>query len=218
MVARIDSSTLVMSLLVVAVLETAAGMLEAVYFVQPLTLVGIVRVMEIGLLTYLATRGNQGWSVFGLKREAIGPGLKSGLIWAAGCGVVTGLGLSALSLVGINWRECFAGRLPIRPSDFLWFLSIAALVSPVAEELFFRGVIYGYLRRWGTVPAGLLSMIAFVLAHRSWSPVPVQQIAGGLVFFIAYEYTGSLLTPIIIHVLGNLALFGLTWAVMNQMV
>jgi hypothetical protein len=40
--------------------------------------------------------------------------------------------------------------------------------------------------------------------------VPVTQIVGGLVFAVAYHTSNSLVTPIVIHMLGNLAIFGLS--------
>jgi hypothetical protein len=38
----------------------------------------------------------------------------------------------------------------------------------------------------------------------------VHQVVGGIVFAVAYEVEGSLLVPITIHVLGNMAIFTLS--------
>jgi len=38
----------------------------------------------------------------------------------------------------------------------------------------------------------------------------VPQIVGGIIFAIAYEKEGSLIVPITIHVLGNMAIFTLS--------
>jgi membrane protease YdiL (CAAX protease family) len=49
-----------------------------------------------------------------------------------------------------------------------------------------------------------------VLAHPISRGFPIPQAAGGIVFALAYEIEGSLMTPIVIHVLGNLSLFTLS--------
>jgi len=36
-------------------------------------------------------------------------------------------------------------------------------------------------------------------------------VVGGIVFAIAYETEGSLMAPLTIHVLGNTAIFALSW-------
>jgi hypothetical protein len=57
----------------------------------------------------------------------------------------------------------------------------------VAEEIFFRGLIYGYLRRWGFWPALALSTLIFTLLHTGAAGILLPQIVGGLVFAAAYE-------------------------------
>ncbi|RUA03071.1 MAG: CPBP family intramembrane metalloprotease, partial [Deltaproteobacteria bacterium] len=43
--------------------------------------------------------------------------------------------------------------------------------------------------------------------------IPVTQLAGGVVFAVAYEKTGSLMAPVMIHILGNLSIFTLALVV-----
>jgi len=45
--------------------------------------------------------------------------------------------------------------------------------------------------------------------RKEWG-IPLPQVVGGLVFAVAYEIEESLMVPIIIHVLGNLAIFTLS--------
>jgi membrane protease YdiL (CAAX protease family) len=82
----------------------------------------------------------------------------------------------------------------------------------VTEELFFRGILYGYFRRWGIFPALFLSTLFFVLLHPV-KALAVTQTVGGVLFAAAYEIEGNLLVPITIHVLGNLAIFSLPFLV-----
>ncbi len=102
-----------------------------------------------------------------------------------------------------------------RDRERLTVVFTAVFVAPVAEELFFRGVIYGVAKRYGGLTAALIfnaSLFAFI--HGS---LPAF---GGLFVLavcltLAYEFTGSLLVPIFMHACfnaGELALmfFGLT--------
>jgi membrane protease YdiL (CAAX protease family) len=139
-------------------------------------------------------------------------GFSRGLIWAAGFGcVVAGVGL-VVSLWGINPLQLIRIPLPSDPSGTLQLFLIGGLVGPVTEELFFRGILYGYFRRWGIFMALFLSTIVFVLLHPV-KALAVTQTVGGVLFAAAYEIEGNLMVPITIHVLGNLAIFSLPFLV-----
>jgi membrane protease YdiL (CAAX protease family) len=79
----------------------------------------------------------------------------------------------------------------------------------VTEEIFFRGILYGFFKRWGKWTAIVLSSLIFVLFH-PLNGFPLPQAVGGVVFALAFSTSQSLLAPITIHVLGNLALFALS--------
>jgi len=54
-----------------------------------------------------------------------------------------------------------------------------------------------------------VSTLLFVLPHLTGAGFPVTQLAGGLVFALAYEKEDNLMVPITIHCLGNLAIFSI---------
>jgi membrane protease YdiL (CAAX protease family) len=58
--------------------------------------------------------------------------------------------------------------------------------------------------------AVVVSTVLFALAHSAFGGVGVPQIIGGIVFAAAYEIERNLIVPIIIHVLGNSAIFALS--------
>jgi hypothetical protein len=63
------------------------------------------------------------------------------------------------------------------------------------------------------VVAVILSTLLFVLPHAIQQRSPITQVVGGIVFAVAYEVEDSLMVPIIIHVLGNMAIFLISlWA------
>jgi membrane protease YdiL (CAAX protease family) len=95
-------------------------------------------------------------------------------------------------------------------ASLLLFFLVGGIVAPVAEEVFFRGILYGFLRRWGIVVALVLSTSAFALTHGLGHGFPLIQAIGGILFAAAYETEKNLVVPIAIHCLGNLAIFGLS--------
>ncbi len=82
-------------------------------------------------------------------------------------------------------------------------LLLAVAAGPVAEELFFRGLLYGWLRSRVGIARGIwISALLFAALHMD--PVAFLPILGlGLLFGWVYERTGSLAAPIAIHVFHN---------------
>ena len=84
-----------------------------------------------------------------------------------------------------------------------WLLFLVTVAGPVAEEFFFRGLLYGWLRTRLGVARGLL-LSSFLFAGIHGDPVVFLPIfALGLLFGWVYEQTGSLAAPIAIHVAHN---------------
>lgn len=76
---------------------------------------------------------------------------------------------------------------------------------PIAEEIFFRGFLYAALRRHlKPVYAIFISAAAFASIHPFGEPMLATLILGVVVATI-YEYSGSLLSPIMAHMGLNLA-------------
>ena len=117
---------------------------------------------------------------------------------------------AALFTFGINPVALVHTRLPAGQGEIILFFLVGGIVSPVAEEVFFRGVIYGFFRRWGVFVAITLSTLAFVLVHPAGAGIPLPQITGGVLFAVAYEKEENLFVPITIHILGNIAIFSLS--------
>lgn len=82
-------------------------------------------------------------------------------------------------------------------------LILVTVIGPAAEEFFFRGLLYGWLRiRLGISWALWVSAIFFAFLHAD--PVAFLPIfALGLLFGWVYERTGTLAAPIAIHILHN---------------
>ncbi len=84
-----------------------------------------------------------------------------------------------------------------------WLILIAAGVgAPLAEELLFRGLIFGVLRRsvFGFSGAVLISAVSWAVLHANYSVYGLAAITLiGLYLAWLRERTGSLLAPIVCH-------------------
>jgi membrane protease YdiL (CAAX protease family) len=193
----------------IAAIELAVRILLSHNFLAPLSGVGLARLAEIIFLLAVICFREGRLANIGLSSPQIYRGLKRGLIWAISFGAAAGAVLFISYLAGVKVTALFRMQLPSESNRLITFLLVGALIGPVAEEIFFRGILYGFFRRWGIPAAVLLSTLLFVLPH-SHSPglaIPVTQLIGGILFAVAYEIEKNLLVPITIHSLGNLAIF-----------
>lgn len=124
--------------------------------------------------------------------------------------VTSSLGLNILlSLTGLTGVSDTFQDVTARQFGVPFGLGIVlyGFVSPVAEEMVFRGLMYNRMRKY--YPAGLaivLSGLFFGLYHGN----PVQGIYGtcmGILMAYLYERTGHFYLPLLVHMLANLSVF-----------
>ena len=82
---------------------------------------------------------------------------------------------------------------------------LIALAAPVSEEIFFRGMLFGGLRRnMGRLPAAAVSALVFGALHATTGVTAVPPlIVFGFVLALLYERTGSLLPGMLGHAINN---------------
>jgi membrane protease YdiL (CAAX protease family) len=86
-------------------------------------------------------------------------------------------------------------RLPI--------ILLAVAIAPIAEELAFRGYLYGVMRRYfGALPALVFTAVLFAIIHLN-VPTLFPLFILSCLFTVSYEATGSLLVPMTMHALFN---------------
>jgi len=207
---RIDLKTLGLCLIAILFIEIAGSQLVPGNHANAIGFIGAIRIIETVLVLWIIVKFGCGLQSVGIRIPGILNGFKKGTIWSAGFGGVVvivslllqALGIHPLKLIGV-----------VRPADdthlFLLFC-IGGVIGPVAEELFFRGLLYGYFRRWGVFIAILLSTAIFVIGHALTAQIPFPQIIGGILFAISYEIEKNLITPITIHIAGNLSIYSLS--------
>jgi membrane protease YdiL (CAAX protease family) len=206
----ISANFLLASLLTVVLMEAAAAAIGFHLHVPRLWLLAAARSVEILALVLLAALRTGGLTMIGLQPKTLLPGLGKGLAWSAAFAGVAALLFGLLYLAGQHPLTLVRAPLPPHPTQRVLYFFVGGILAPAAEEIVFRGLIFGYLRRWGLPAAVLISTALFAAFHLP--TIPVTQIIGGIVFALAYVSTGSLMTPIAIHMLGNLAIFTLSLA------
>lgn len=99
--------------------------------------------------------------------------------------------------------EALTGGLALTPVDLLLLLFLVAVMAPIAEEFFFRGMLYPVMRRqWGATVAILLNGLLFALVHFIPLLIPALFFIGIVLTWLR-ERSGSVLPGILVHALQN---------------
>ncbi|KOO51692.1 CPBP family intramembrane glutamic endopeptidase [Viridibacillus arvi] len=110
------------------------------------------------------------------------------------------------SLIGNSWENSKTEAIQQNVTFITVLIAFisAAVISPIYEEIFYRGFLYRWLRtRIGFVGAILLSSIIFTIVHiPTYNVMPVNFFSG-IIFALAYERTNSIWPSVIIHGLTN---------------
>jgi membrane protease YdiL (CAAX protease family) len=118
-----------------------------------------------------------------------------------------GLGVGWGGLLGvleIGWLRLLLHTgnylpIPIAPTLPEWLL--LALALPLAEECFFRGVIFSALQRgWRPVWAVLLSALCYLAAHAA-DPWLAFVFLNGIGYALAFRQSRALAAPLLAHML-----------------
>jgi len=169
-----------------------------------------------GIVLFLKTRKIPVLRLFGFEAKGATAALKKG----------AGLIVAALPLVVLATLIVFlfAGR-ETEPQEIVEYFvdaarradwrrvafaaGFAVLVAPVTEEFIFRGYFYGVLKRYfGSLPALLLTSALFAGIHLN-GPAFLPLFTLAVCLTLAYEETGSLLTPMLMHAIFNALNLGL---------
>jgi membrane protease YdiL (CAAX protease family) len=107
--------------------------------------------------------------------------------------------------LALHLHEETAAQAEILHAPWPLMVLVSVLVGPVAEEILFRGFLYGGLRtRLGPRSAGIVSAILFALCHGMLLAAPIIFFLG-LGLARAYEWRRSLALPYALHASFNLA-------------
>jgi membrane protease YdiL (CAAX protease family) len=146
------------------------------------------------------------------------PGRHIGMIIGGWVMVYAALFIASLILqiIGISDpsanENAIAGMFSTDPLSISLLFLLLCVFTPIAEELVFRKVIYGFLdRKWGVVPAVMLSGAVFGLMHVIAYGDFIQSIPYifmGSVFGYVYHWSAkNIYVTIGVHFINNLISF-----------
>lgn len=128
------------------------------------------------------------------------------LIWlgCAGLGAAWGALLRMLAIPYDEFQPLIAEIRNFGSGDFLLVLLAVGVMTPAAEEFFFRRLLYGVLEPLGVWRAALASSALFAAAHGFLFGLP-GLFWMGLVFQVVYCRCRNLGAPILVHAVVNCA-------------
>ncbi|MFK2825959.1 type II CAAX endopeptidase family protein [Bacillus sp. B190/17] len=167
------------------------------------TLTGLVMAIVFVLGVYFIALKPHGlsWNAVGLhsfSKEYWKSILYCIVILAIGSVLILGI----MGWFNVGWENKKTQSLQDHMTFFTFlvgFLS-AAVISPLYEEIFYRGFLYKWFRvKWGIGAAVMISSLIFTIVHiPTYNTLPVNFFTG-IVLSWVYEKSGSIWPGIIIH-------------------
>ncbi|MBN2419207.1 MAG: CPBP family intramembrane metalloprotease [Deltaproteobacteria bacterium] len=205
---KISIKQLIFSVTGIIAVEVVFKIILPARLFHPMITLGITRIVQTAMMLLIISHARGGGlHVSGFRLSRILYGIKRGIIWSLGFGCIVGIGLIILIIFDINPLKLFNLTLPQGIRNLVLLFIVSTILSPIAEETFFRGILYRFARRWNVVISIILNALIFALAHVIVSGAFTVPFIGGILFALSYEREKNLLVPITIHALGNLSLF-----------
>lgn len=195
------------------------GMAAAPFFWLGALIYGVV---VLAVYRFAVRRAGGKWSALGFRPFS--------QWWIALAPVLTLVQLFGMSIVNVLFVlpftggefenpqiEALTGGSALSVRDLGWLLILVAVIAPIAEELFFRGMLYPVLRRrWSAPVAIVVNGFLFALIHFIPILIPGLFLVGIVLAWIR-ERSGSLLPCMLVHALQNTVVLFSIYAVMNGM-
>ncbi len=207
--AKIEGRTLVLCIAALVSVELILNS-ESGEIWHPLLSLGLARLIEIVLLGMIVILYQGNLSSVGLTRATLFSGIKRGATWSVCIGAAVGVFFVVFFLAGVDPLNYIYVELPSRRGEIFLLFIVGGIIGPCAEELFFRGLLFGFLLRWGFIPAALISSAIFAIAHFNSTNIFIPQVLGGLLLAAAYNREKTLVVPITIHTTANMAIFAIS--------
>jgi hypothetical protein len=188
--ASFESDATILAMLAISGVAAVLGTWAAVRWPRPTTWAAVgVR------------RASRGWLALGAALGAATMLLNSGMTYLYG----TLTGDRSIPVDRLAMIEVLGGPL----WQSLLMLTLGAVLVPLGEELIFRGVVFGWLRRWPLPVAVIVSALIFAVMHGFSVVFPVALVLG-IVTALVYHRSGSIWPAVVLHMVNNGVAFGVT--------
>ena len=114
--------------------------------------------------------------------------------------IIMAIAVDVLFNIGTDNSKTESLQASLNPFTILIGFVSAAIISPIYEEIFYRGFLYRWLRsKYGIVCGLLVSSFIFMLVHiPTFNTLPYTFLSG-IIFAWTYEKTNSIYPAMIIH-------------------
>ena len=185
-------------ILAVCLIEAGFRLLSGYIFVDGLIYTLMARLVELAVILVFSYRS------CGLITASFSKELVIGL----GAAAAFGVSVLVLDLVSRIFMEKGLLNLLLsqQPLDqWVSFFFIGCLIGPFVEELFFRGLLYAWMREsLAPVYCIILTSLLFASLHGN---ISVIQLTGGFLFALIYEWRRNIWAPFIVHASANIGLW-----------
>jgi membrane protease YdiL (CAAX protease family) len=185
-------------ILAVCLIEAGFRLLSGYIFVDGLIYTLFARLVELTVILVFSYR------LCGLITASFSRELAIGLVAAAAFGAsVLGIDLISRIFMGKGLLNLLLSQQPLE--HWVSFLFIGCLIGPFVEELFFRGLLYAWMREsLGASVCIILTSLLFACMHGN---ISVIQLTGGILFASIYEWRRNIWAPFVVHALANIGIW-----------
>ena len=154
--AKIKINTLIISFVIVIIIDFLLLKVLGLFQISVYARIAIARLFEIIALLIIVTKFNNGTAAIGITKNTAVSGIKKGLIWSFGFGAVVAILFIIIAVLGTNPFGLVKTRLPNANVDKIFYFIAGGIIAPVAEEIFFRGILFGFFRKNGAFFAAVM--------------------------------------------------------------
>lgn len=180
-------------------------LLDDELYAGTLTGLTIALILMLGVYVIALYPKKLSWSELGIKSFSVKEWkhiLLSSILLLVGATIIVIL----TSFIGNSWENSKTEAIQQNVTFLTALIAFvsAAVISPIYEEIFYRGFLYRWLRtRIGFTGALIISSLIFTIVHiPTYNVMPVNFFSG-VIFALAYERTGSIWPSVVIHGLTN---------------
>jgi uncharacterized protein len=184
-------------IIAVCLLEAGFRLLSGYISIDGFTYTLIARLVELTVILVFSYR------LCGLASASLAKELAVGLAVAAAFGAFV---VATHFVSQIFMGKGLLNLLPRQSLDrWVSFFFIGCLIGPFVEELFFRGLLYAWMREsMAPIFSIFLSSLLFACMHGNISLI---QLTGGVIFASLYEWRKNIWAPFVVHTLANIGIW-----------